>query len=433
MKAKTPSAFRLFAPGLLARATAAMAIGVGGLVLPWQETQRITPSDGAFGDAFGASVALSGSQALIGANQATWRPGAAYVFVRLGELWIEETKLAASDGGFDDRFGDSVGLDGDAAVVGAKLAEVDGNAHQGAVYVFERMDGVWTEQQKLTASDGAKQDTFGSAVAIEGDTVMVSAPSDDIGGNSGQGSIYVFVRQGSAWVEQQKIVISDGQPSDLLGLSDIAIQGDRAVVGAPSATVDGVNNKGAVYVLVRVGGVWLEEARLTAAAATEPISFGSSVALDGARVVAGARGDTDTAEAQGTAYVFDKIGDTWVETQRIVASDAQEFGLFGRRAATYGGRILVAGRFDTPGNPGQGAVYFFRRDGAEWVEVQKVTASDGAGIDGFGSGLAIGQDVFLAGASGSGVAGAAYFFRRTPLFADGFESEDTSAWSQTVP
>jgi hypothetical protein len=405
-----------------------MALGASGLFLPWQETQRVTSRDGALGDAFGVSVALDGNRALIGADQATWGPGSAYVFLRSGALWVEEQKLVSSDGGFDDRFGGSVGLDGDTAVVGAKLAEVDGNDHQGAVYVFERVDGAWIEQQKLIAADGAKQDIFGTAVAIEGDTVMVSAPSDDIGANLGQGSVYVFVRQGEVWVEQQKLVISDGQPNHLLGLSNIALQGDRAVVGAESATVDGINNKGAAYVLARVGGVWVEEARLTAEAATQGIKVGSSVALEGARVVAGARGDTDTAEAQGTAYIFDKVGDTWVETQRIVASDAQEFSVFGWSAALYGGRILVGG---LSGNPAQGAVYSFHREGAEWVEEQRITVGEPLNL--FGYALVMDEDLALIGALASTQTGAAYFFRRTSLFADGFESGDTSAWSQTVP
>ncbi len=414
------------------------SVSGGRLSKPWLEIQRVQGADLFPGSAFGFSVALDGGRALVGAPAISFGPGAAYVFVRQGDVWIEEQKLVASDGppGGDARFGYSVAFEGDTALVGAYLADVDGNTHQGAAYVYERIGGMWIEQQKLTASDGLKQDRFGAAVALEGDTLMISAPSDDIGANLGQGSVYVFGRVGGTWIQQQKIVISDGQPNDLLGRYDVVIDGDRAVIGAPSATVDGVNNKGAVYVLAREAGVWIEEARLTPADVSLPISFGDSVDLDGSRVVAGAPGETVTHDTQGTAYIFNKVGESWVEGQRLVASDAGELGLFGGRAtATRGGRILVHGKFDSPGHPSQGAVYSFRwdSDAGEWVEEQKITASDGVGLNQFGEAIALDSDMPLIGAASGTGGGAAYSFRRATLFADGFESGDTSAWSNTVP
>lgn len=430
----TPTAIQSLATTLIASVPFCMApVSGGDLSLPWQETQRIQGGDITPSDNFGNSVALDGDRALIGNRLDFSGPGSAYVFRHEGQEWQEEQKLTASDGMMDDRFGVSVGLDGDTAVVGAYLAEINGNAHQGAAYVYEKIGGAWVETQKLTASDGQKQDSFGSAVAVEEDTIMVSAPSADIAGNLGQGAVYVFDRVAGDWIEQQKIVIFNGQPNDLLGQYNIGVDGSRAVVGTPSATVDGINNKGAAYVLRKEGGIWVEEARLTPAGAMDPIGFGYSVDLHGSRVVAGATGDAVTHEAQGTAYIFTRIGDSWAEGQRLVASDASEFAFFGMAVATEGGRVLVGGTFDTPGNPSRGAVYSFRWEGAAWIEEQKVIPSDSSGLDDFGEAIALDLDRLLVGGSGSAGGGAAYLFQRSPLFADDFESGNTSAWSHTVP
>jgi hypothetical protein len=119
----------------------------GTLALPWEETQKIGAGDPAPGAGFGTSLAIEGKWAVVGAWTLMSGPGAAYVFVRQQNGWIEEQKLAAGDGEFDDRFGKSVGLEGDTAVVGAYLAKVEGKTHQGAVYVFERRGGLWSETQ----------------------------------------------------------------------------------------------------------------------------------------------------------------------------------------------------------------------------------------------------------------------------------------------
>jgi len=429
-----PSRLR-WPPGALVPAALLFSVSSlgGGLSLPWQEDQRIQGREVVPGDNFGNSVSIAGDVAIVGARGDLFSPGAAWVFRDVDGNWMEEQKLTASDGVVDDRFGISVAIEGDTAVVGAYLAEIDGMNHQGAAYVFERVGGMWVEQQKLTASDGLKQDLFGSAVALRGATLMVSAPGDDIGPNDDQGSVYVFGRTGDLWLEQQKVIISTGQQSDLFGRDGIEIDRGRAVVGARSATVDGVVNKGAAYILVEEAAVWLEEARLSPAGVDIGIGFGGSVSLHDSRVVAGATGETVTHEAQGTAYIFNRIGGIWTEGQRLVASDASEFAMFGQSCATEGGRVLVGGTFDTPGNPLRGAVYSFRWNGSSWVEEQRITPSDSSGLDDFSEAVAIDQDRPLVGGSGSAGGGAAYIFRRATLFADGFESGDTSAWSLTVP
>ena len=136
------------------------------------------------------------------------RSGSAYVYVRSNGVWSEQQKLTASDGAAYGYFGYSVSIDGDTAVIGA-YGDVDNGVYSGSAYVYVRSNGVWSEQQKLTASDGAAGDNFGTSVSIDGDTAVIGAYADEDNGNY-SGSAYVFVRSNGVWSEQQKLTASDG-------------------------------------------------------------------------------------------------------------------------------------------------------------------------------------------------------------------------------
>ena len=205
-----------------------------------------TASDGAEGDSFGNSVALDGDTALVGAyrdNDRGLSSGSAYFFTRSGGLWTQQQKLTASDGAEGDSFGNSVALDGDTALVGAYIDD-DRGSESGSAYFFTRSGGVWTQQQKLTASDGAEGDSFGSSVALDGDTALVGAyGDDDLGSNSG--SAYIFTRSGGVWTQQAKLTALDGAAWDSFGYS-VALDGDTVLVGA-NGDDDLGSNSGSVY------------------------------------------------------------------------------------------------------------------------------------------------------------------------------------------
>ena len=124
--------------------------------------------------------------------------GSAYVFTRSGTTWSQQAKLTAADGAAGDWFGYSVAVSGDTAVVGAAGDDVGANADQGSAYVFARSGTTWTQQAQLTAADGAAGDCFGRSVAVSGDTAVVGASDDDVGANTDQGSAYVFGGPGQA-------------------------------------------------------------------------------------------------------------------------------------------------------------------------------------------------------------------------------------------
>lgn len=337
-------------------------------------TGGLLPGQNFGGDRFGTSVSVSDGTIVVGApaedskatgvngdqsdNSAT-DSGAAYVFARKGTNWTQEAYLKASNTEKDDSFGLSVSVSGDAIVVGtwnedSDATGVNGNqnnnsaANSGAAYVFAREGTNWTQQAYLKASNTGTEDNFGYSVVVSGDVIVVGAPyesSNATGVNGNQtnnsayasGATYVFVREGTDWVQQAYLKASNTQAEEYFGGS-VSISGDSIVVGAPyeSSNATGVNGNqnnnsafasGATYVFVREGTIWTQQAYLKASNTGGPSSgrpngdnFGYSVAVSGGTVVVGAwEEDSDatgvngnqknnSAGESGAVYVFTGAG-----------------------------------------------------------------------------------------------------------------------------
>jgi hypothetical protein len=321
-------------------------------------------------------------------------------------FWLPEIELEASDGGAFDDFGEAVALADTLAVVGAPR-DIAGS---GSVYVFARSGAIWTEQAKLRASDSAPNSRFGISVAISGETLVVGADRDDAaGGNAG--SAYVFVRSGTAWSEQAKLVAGTTGPGDYFGTS-VDIDGDTVVVGANQFS----SGSGAAYVFVRSGTSWSEQANLTPAGVTSYDSFGQGVAVSGDTAIVGAsRDDTVHGVQSGSIFVFTRVGTSWSKQgPKLFASDASTNDWFGRAVSLSANR-LVAGAFN---NYPSGAAYVFVNDGTSWSEEAKLTASGAKTGDRFGLAVSISGDRVAVGNAdedrpAAGSAGAAYLFARS--------------------
>ncbi|MGH8428653.1 MAG: FG-GAP repeat protein [Gammaproteobacteria bacterium] len=316
----------------------------------WSQTAKLTAADGAAGDQFGNSVALSGTTALVGDDRNGGNQGAAYVFSEAGGTWSQTAKLTAADGAAGDYFGDSVALEGTTAVIGARYATVGGNQLQGAAYVFSEAGGTWSQSQKLTASDGAAEDQFGISVALDRTTALVGA----FGANGYQGAAYIFDESGGSWTQSQKLTASDGAGYAYFGYS-VAVSGPTVLVSAIGATVGGNSNQGAAYVFTESGGTWTQSAKLTASDGAANDYFGYSVAASGPTVLVGINTD------QGAAYVFNESGaGWWSQSAKLTASDGAADDYFGTSVALAGTTVLL-GAFGATvdGKPGQGAAYVF--------------------------------------------------------------------------
>ncbi|MBT8240520.1 MAG: hypothetical protein KJN63_04775, partial [Acidimicrobiia bacterium] len=367
---------------------------------------KLTASDAAPDDLFGWSVGLSGDTAVVGGLFLS-TPEGAYVFGREGDGWVEQAQLTASDAAPDDSFGSAVAIDGSSVIVGA-AADDDGGQDSGSAYVFVLDGDTWVEQAKLTASDPAAGDLFGESVAISGDTAVVGAICDDDSGSC-SGSAYVFTRSGSSWTQQAKLVAADGAVEDYFGVA-VAVSADTVIVGA-DLDDDAGDGSGSAYVFTRSGSVWSQQAKLTASDAAASDFFGGAVAISGDTAVVGAQLDDDGGDLSGSAYVFGRSGSVWSQQEKLTASDAAANSRFGRSVSISGATIGV-GAFGQDSNTG--AAYVFTLLGDSWVERSKLTASDGAVDDQFGFAVAVSGDTAIAGAGrdddGGADAGAAYVF-----------------------
>jgi len=319
----------------------------------WSKEAKLTAGDGAAGDQFGQSVSISGDTVVVGApgdDDKGNNSGSAYVFVRSGTTWSEEAKLIASDGAAVDLFGYSVSISGDTAAVGATLG--DGKvANSGSAYVFVRSGTTWSQQAELKASDGASVDFFGGSVSISGDTVAVGAYWD----NAKKGSAYVFLRSGTSWSQQAKLIASDGAADDLFGIS-VSISGDTAVVGAHWDD----SKKGSAYVFLRSGTTWNQQAKLTAGSdGAAGDYFGMSVSISEDTVVVGAHQDDDTYGQSGAAYVFVRSGTTWSKQAKLKASDCAPSDLFGYSVSINGDTIAVGAHYDDDDGTNSGSAYVY--------------------------------------------------------------------------
>lgn len=328
---------------------------------------------------------------------------------------LPSAKLVASDSARDALFGNSVAISGDTAVVGSWAHRIGGKPAQGAIYVFVRKGDVWLEQAKLAAADGTMKDYFGQRVAIDGDTIVVGVPQADIGKDKDQGAVYVFTRKDGHWAEQVKLQAAGGASVDSFGQS-VGISGDTILVGAPGTDNDLTNNArqahGAAYIFTRTNNIWSQTQKLTGDHQAS-VYFGSNTAIDNKTVVVSNAGDAGTSAA---IYVFGYDGLTWKQEAKIFspwnADEKVANNSITENLAISGNTFVVGGTHKD--GKSDGAVYVYVRDKSKWTREAKLTPSDGVKADNFGWTVDIDRNTVIVGAWGmaNGMRGAAYVFER---------------------
>jgi hypothetical protein len=344
--------------------------------------------------------------------------------------------------GPNDNFGIKVAIDGDYAIVGApgRTGLVD---NSGAAYIYFRNNGVWSEQEFLTADDGATDDFFGSSVSIFGDYAVVGAYGDDIGADANQGSVYIFHRTGTDWSQVGKFTAIDGLANDFFGYS-VDIDNNTIVVGAYGDNIGANSNQGSAYVYQLSGANWLYEAKLTASDGEFGDSFGNSVSVSGSYIIVGAFLDDEGANAdQGSAYSFHEFTNPggWTTGQayhdKLTANDGAAEDYFGVSVSIANLFLVVGASGDDIGtNNEQGSAYTFFRlplPPYSWGLSAKITAPDGAPNDNFGIYVANSLQYSVIGSyrddglSGFSNQGSAYLFTSnssSPAFRRKIEDDD---------
>ena len=384
----------------------------GSIYAPCEET-KLLASDGAGYDYFGHSVAINNDIVIVGADDDDdngSNSGSAYIFSFDGLNWVQEAKLLASDGASGDGFGHSVAIYGDTAIVGVPYDD-DNGSNSGSAYIFHFDGSDWVEEAKLIASDGASYDCFGYSVAINNSTVIVGADDDDDNG-SNSGSAYIFRFDGSNWVEETKLLASDGSYSDYFGDS-VAIDSDTVVVGAYGDDDNG-SNSGSAYIFRFDGLNWVEEAKFLASDGAGYDYFGHSVAINNSTVIIGAYGDDDNGSNSGSAYIFRFDGTNWLQESKLLAFDGTSSDVFGYSVGISGDTAIAGSHNNDDNGSNSGSAYLFRFDGANWIGQPKLLAPDGAAGDNFGYSVAIDSDTVVVGANGNDDngynSGSAYIF-----------------------
>jgi hypothetical protein len=398
------------------------------VVDPFVQLAELTTFDGVAGDEFGISVSLSGSTAVIGAQDATIgsnsQQGAAYIFIEPAGGWTTTStftaKLTASDGIAGDNFGAAAAISGNTVVIGACSQSGVCNNGPGKAYVFVKPAGGWVTTSsfnaELTASDGVATDGFSNSVAITGSTVVVGSPQSNGTTSTGPGKAYVFVKPTGGWTsmtETAELTAAGGQTGDVFGEVSVANNGAIVFVGAPGTTVGSNAGQGAAYIFLRPASGWKTtsrfKAKLTASNGAAGDSFGGCqagsvcISSDGKTVVAGAPELGNG--GPGKAYVFVEPTSGWASTSaytaELTASNGVASDVLGWSVSvSTNGSTVAVGAIGV--NSFTGAEYIFVKPSSGWRTTShfnsELTPADGTSGDAFGFSSSLSGNNVLVGA-----------------------------------
>lgn len=390
------------------------------------ERFKISASPAGADDEFGSAMDISGTNVLVGApfddGPMGANTGSVFAFAVTGESLSATGSLSVADLTADSRFGFSVAISGDTAIIGAPGF----NGSAGRASIFTRSGLSWTLRTSFTANDNPtnRPIQFGGAVDLDGSTAVVGAPTWDADGFL-VGQAYVFTGSAASWSQQAILQRASLLPSfdsfDLFGRA-VAVSGNTALVGVPFDTTARGFQSGSVFVYNRSGVSWSEQTSLVPPKSGSSQAFGSALILAGNRALVGAPVSDGWVDDSGAVFEFARSGGTWGSAVTIAGFDSSAFDDFGRSLAFDGTNLIVGAPLDDIGShTNAGSAYIFEADGTFWNEGPKLTAADAAANDTFGSAVAISSTFALVAAEGEdpgGVsnAGSLYLFteRRPP-------------------
>jgi len=315
----------------------------------------------------------------------------------------EELKIAYSDE--YDHFGHSLAMSDSFLVIGAPIDDMivdDEEIESGSVYVLKRNGRKWIQDEKIILPEGNDEDAFGRSTGVWGNYLIAGAP----GYNDTKGAAWIFEYIDGKWINKILLENSKGQDYDFFGLS-CAITENYAIVGAYG------ENKltGAAYIYNKKDNNWVFQQKLLASDGKNDDYFGFSVAIYKDIAVIGAYKDNDPELMSGSVYVFMIQDDSWVEKAKLKASDVSEMGYFGYDVDIYQDLIVVGSRKNNDNSPEPGAAYIFRNNNNSWKQESIIKANDSSEFDFFGSSVSIfGNYILVGSVNSNNKAGAAYVF-----------------------
>lgn len=334
---------------------------------------------------------------------------------------VAEVTRVATDASANDVAATCVALDGSRLVFGARGRD-EGGVNRGAIYVHRESSTGWIQSDKLTPQGSVDREEFGTAVASSGDWIAVGAPLSDRDEPDG-GSVWLFQNNGVSFLQFARLSSPSAVAGGRFGCSLAFSSGaePRLIVGARREAADGISGAGSVYVYRFIGGAWALEARLIApAVVTEADDFGQSVAVFGDTIVVGAPGEDAAGTNSGGVHVFRLVGSTWAHEAFIVSPMAEPLAEFGSSVALDGERLVIGAYREDGGAPDAGRVHLFSRVSSGWTAVGTLTSPAPSVSAEFGGCVAIQDDAIAVGSSrllvnGQIQAGGAFLFRLSAM------------------
>ena len=290
-----------------------------------------------------------------------------------------EVEIVPDDRQQGEWFAFSVSISEGIAIAGAPFKH-----GKGAAYIAMFDKGNWREQVELVAADLAAENWFGFSVSISEATAIIGAPLHSVDDTKWTGAAYIFGRRDQSkkeWEEKAKLVAEAPVEKAEFGHS-VSVSGDTAIVGAHLDTHAGGEKAGSAYIFVLDRREWIQQAKLTANDAEAGDNFGKSVAIHKNTAIVGAHFDDDGGSKSGSAYIFVRDGNNWTQQAKLTASDAAARDEFGISVSISGSTAIVGSPFDDDGGSKSGSAYIFGNNGGVWMERAKLTASDAAAGDG---------------------------------------------------
>ena len=324
----------------------------------WDYQSTLFASDAdTYSDNYGWSVDISGDTAVVGAplgDGTIDNIGSAYVYTRSNGVWTFQQELNASDAKFNSFFGSIVTIEGDTIVVGARVE----NNNTGSAYVFTRVDGVWTETAKLVADDAEEEMNFANTIDIENSTIVVGAMYESET-YPRSGAVYIFTEQDGVWTQSQKLKDSTPGTYGRFGNS-VSLEGDLLLIGAPSfLNYSHSAGKAVLYQRNPENGLWSPLQNLVASDAAFNSYFGTYVEIHNEQIFVSASSDPTGVDVNGAVYRFEQVNQAWVEQQKFSSPDADPSDYYGASFVAANDMLLISARYDDDVAFNTGSLYLY--------------------------------------------------------------------------
>lgn len=345
----------------------------------WQKQAEIVPENIKETASFGRQVFLTDTFLFIASEFGYY--GKVHVYTLTNNGWSQVQVLNQTSGGhLNDDYGASIASINNHLFIGTPKKNSQVGDNTGIVYAYAYNGNQWVETQVITSNDIAEKDQFGSSVSVSSQQLAIGSPHHDSTA-SDSGAVYIFEQIGGQWQQQQKIISSDNGHTDYFGFS-VSLENNLLVVGAPYGSSDA---NGSAYVFNYNGTSWVESKQLFGSVTNNLSLFGWSVTLNNNRVVIGAMGDDTALNNAGAAYIFEFDGGDWTLQKQLFADEPKANEEYGVSVAVFEDNVMVGAPEDETVGDNAGATYMYSSNMGQWDAKQKITTGESASFDEFGS------------------------------------------------